>query len=155
MVMIVIAVSVLVLVVPHLMAVPVCLVTITVSIAVASYLPVFVPAVIPVMIVAYDALISQRAAVVPVSIAIVISVAEAVIIAVAEPRIIAEARFVRPPPLPVFALPLTAQAVVLDVVVTPLRQPLPVSIVIVGASIIWAAAIRTGAVPVLSAPGKS
>jgi hypothetical protein len=136
-----IMIAVAIFVVPHLVAVPVCSVAITVSVAVASNLPVLVPAVIPVMIVAYDPLISRRTVV-------AISLPEAVVVA------IAEARLIGAPPLPIFPLPLTAQPVVLDVIVVPLGQPLPVSIVVIGAPIIGSFIVRTRAVSVLGASGK-
>src|SRR5579859_236561 len=140
---IVIPVFILVFAVANVMPVAVIAMAVVVSVAVPRYLPAVVPAVIAIMVIAHGALISGEATVVAVS------VAAAVIVAVTETR------FVGPPPLPVFLLPLTVQAVVLDVAVAPLGQPLAIGVIVVGAAVIGASVIRTGAVPALRATGKS
>jgi len=50
---------------------------------------------------------------------------------IAEARVIAEARFVLASPFPIFPLALTAQPVVLDIVISALSQPLPVIRIVV------------------------
>jgi hypothetical protein len=82
-------------------------------------------------------------------------IAETRIVILAETRVISEARFILASPFPIFPLPLTAQPVVFDIVVAALSQPLPVSVVVISAPVIWASGVRTGAVPVFGAPGKS
>jgi hypothetical protein len=77
--------------VAHFMAVPICLVSIAVSIPVPSYLPAAVPAIVAVMIISYHAGI----------------VAEARVVILAEARIIAQTSVVRTPPLKVLPLALT------------------------------------------------
>jgi len=147
--------------VPNLMAVLVGSVSIAVSIPVPSYLPVVVDppvigvvvisaAVVAIMVVPYNSRVDAEAVVV----AVTISITEAVIIAVAEARIIAEARFVGAPPLPVFPLALTVQAVVLNIVVVPLCQPLAVGVIVVSAPVVAPSVIRAGVVPVLGAAGE-
>jgi hypothetical protein len=130
MIPIVVAVFVMVLVAifSHVVAIPVVAVAISVPIAGASVSSAAIIRVVVIPIVPYDALI------------------------VAEPRIIAKTRFVLPTPLPVFPLALTAQPVVLDIVVPAFRQPLPVvriviSVVASGA-VIWIISI-----PMLRASG--
>jgi hypothetical protein len=111
------------------------------------------------MIIAYGARISGKAPVVAVIGVVVISAAIVSIVivphTVAESRIIAEACFVGAPPLPVFPLALTVQAVVLHIVVMALCQPLAVGVIVVSAPVVAAVSvIRTGVVPVLGAAGK-
>jgi hypothetical protein len=124
--------------VPRLVAIPVCLVAIAVSISIPSHLPAAVPPPIVGVMVVPD-----------------YAVAEARVVILAKARVISEARFVQASPFQIFPLPLTAQPVVLDIVVAPLRQPLAVSVVVISAPVRRASIVRTGAVPVFGAPGKS
>ena len=122
--------------VPHLVAVPVTLVAISVSVSIPSYLAAAVPAVIAIMIIDYGTLISGKAPVVAIICVVVISAAVVSIMivpdrAVAEARIIAEARFIGATPFPIFPLTLTAQPVVLDIVIAAFSQPLPVIRIVV------------------------
>jgi hypothetical protein len=125
---------------------------VAVSIAIASYLPAAVPAVVAVMIVPYCVRV-----VAPAVVAIMVVPYCAWIVAPA--RIIAQTRVIGSPPLPIFPLAFTAQPVELDIVIVPLRQPLAIGVIIVSAPVIRATAvrasvIRTRVVPVLGAPGK-
>src|SRR5690348_9039164 len=113
--MVAIVITVLVFAVSCIMAVPVSLMPVVVSVAIASYLPAAIPAVVAVVIVAIACVIAIT---IPVS--VVVSIAEAVIIVVTKARIIAQTGVVQTPPFPIFPLALTAQAVVFDIVVTPL-----------------------------------
>jgi hypothetical protein len=126
--------------VPHLMSVPICLVSVAISIAVPSYLAAAVPAVVAVMIVAYRTRVSGKAPVVAVIGVVVISAAVVGIVivppAVVETGIIAETCFVGAPPLPVLPLALTVQAVVLHIVVMALRQPLAVGVIVISAPVV-------------------
>jgi hypothetical protein len=72
---------------------------------------------------------------------------------VAEARIIAQTRVIRTPPFPVFALAITVQPVVFNIVVLTLCQPLTVGVIVpvVSAAVIR---IRAGAVPVLGTTGE-
>lgn len=100
---------------PHVMAIPV--VPVAISIPIAGPSIIAGAAVIRVMIiplVSYDAII-------------------------AEARIISEARFVLASPFPIFPLALTAQPVVLDIVISALSQPLPVVRIVV--SVVAAGAV--------------
>jgi len=150
-----------VLAVSYLMPVLVVAVTVAIAISVPSYLTAAVdppvigvvftsPALVAIMVVPYNSRVAAETVVV----AVTISITEAVIIAVAEARIIAEARFVGAPPLPVFPLALTVQAVVLNIVVVPLCQPLAVGVIVVSAPVVAPSVIRTGVVPVLGAAGE-
>jgi hypothetical protein len=136
-------------------------VAVAISVTVPSYLPatiappiisvvVISAAVVAIMVVPYNSRVAAEAVVV----AVTISITEAVIIAVAEARIIAEARFVGAPPLPVFPLALTIEAVVLNIVVVPLCQPLAIGVIVVRAPVVAPSIIRIGAVPVLGAAGE-
>jgi hypothetical protein len=130
MVPIVVAVFVMVLVAifSHVVAIPVVAVAISVPIAGASVSSAAIIRVVVIPIVPYDALI------------------------VAEPRIIAEAGFILASPLPVFPLALTAQPVVLDIVISAFRQPLPVVWIVV--SVVAAGAvIGIISIPMLRASG--
>lgn len=149
--MVTIVITVLVFAVSGIVAVPVSLMPIVISVAITGYLAAAVPTVVTVMVVAKAAVVA-----ITISVSVVVSIAEAVIIVVTEARIIAQSCVVRTPPFPVFPLALTAQAVVFDIVVTPLCQPLAVGVVVIGAAVIRAATsvIRTGVVSVLGAPGK-
>jgi hypothetical protein len=100
---------------PHIVAISVCLVAIAVSVSLPSYLPAAVPPAIIGIVVVSAAVI--RVVVVPYS--------------VTEARIIAEAGFILTSPFPIFPLALTVEPVVLDVVVAPLGQPLPVIRIVV------------------------
>jgi hypothetical protein len=117
--------------IPHLVAVPVVLVAISVSIAGLSVSPA--PAIICVVvipIVSYGALI------------------------ITEARVISEACFILPPPLPIFALALTAQPVVLDIVISTFSTPLSVIRIVV--SIVAAGAVIrvVSSISVLRASGS-
>jgi hypothetical protein len=145
--------------VPYLMAVPVRLVPVAISIAIPSYLAAAVPAVVSVMIIACHTWISRKAPVVAVIGVVIISAAVVGIVivshAVPETRIIAETRFVGAPPLPVLPLALTVQTVVLHIVVMALCQPLAIGVIVVSAPVVAAVSvIRPGAIPVLGAAGK-
>jgi hypothetical protein len=150
--------------VPHVVAIPVCLVAIAVSISLPSYLPAAIPAVIAVMIIDYGALISRKASIVAIIRVVVISpaVISVVIVpdAVAEPRIVPESCFVLASPFPVFPLALTVEPVVLHIVVPALCQPLPVIRIVVSV-VASGAVIASGAIvgiispiPVLRASGR-
>jgi len=100
----VVLVTFIVIAIPHLVAVSVRLMAISVSISILSYLPAAVPppvigvvvvppAIISIVIVSYDALI------------------------IVEARVISEACFVLASPFPIFPLALTAQTGVLDIVI--------------------------------------
>jgi hypothetical protein len=97
----VVLVAFVVIAVPHLVAVLIPLVAISVSIAGLSVSPaaavigivVVPPAIISIVVVSYDALI------------------------IAEARVVTKARFVLASPFPIFTLALTAQTVVLDIVI--------------------------------------
>jgi hypothetical protein len=135
---------VLVFVVLYIVPVPVCLMAVAITIAVASYLPAAVPAVIAVVIVS------------PAVVSVVVipdAIAEARV--VAETWIVSQACLVHSPPFPIFPLALTVEPVVFDVLITPLGQPLAVSIIVIGVAVVRAASvIGTRTVPVLSASGK-
>jgi hypothetical protein len=156
-VIVVFVVTSVVIAVPHIVAIPVCLVAVAVSISLPSYLPAPVPAVISVMIIDYRALISRKAPIVAVVGIVVVSAAVISVVivpdAVAEARIVPEARFVLPTPLPIFPLALTAQPVVLDIVISALSQPFPIIRVVVSV-IASGAVIRViSPIPVLRASG--
>jgi hypothetical protein len=123
---------------------------VAISIAVARYLAISVPAAIAVI--PYCAWIIAPAVVAVVIIPYCTRV-------VAPARIIAQTRIVRPPPFPIFPLALAVQPVVLNVVVIPLCQPLAIGIVVIIAAVVGASirtsVIRARVVPVLGAPGKS
>jgi hypothetical protein len=126
--MVVIAVlifAVFVFAVSHIVAVPICPMTVAVSIAIAGYLPVAVYAVVAIMVIPYNSRVA----------------AEAVIIAIAEAGILAQTCIIHTPPLQIFPLALTAQPVVFDIVVASLRQPLAVSVVVIGAPVIAASSV--------------
>jgi hypothetical protein len=121
--------TVVVISIPHFVAVPVCLVAIAVSISIPRYLPAAVPAVVAVMIIDYRALISRKAPVAVVGIVIVSPAVVSVVIVPdegAETRIISEASFVLTTPFPIFPLALTVQPVVVDIAIPALSQPFPV-----------------------------
>jgi len=112
--------------VPCFVTVPVTLVAISVSISIPSYLPAAVPppvicvvvvppAIISIVIVSYDALI------------------------IVEARVISEACFVLASPFPIFPLALTAQTVVLDIVIPAFSKPLPIVRIVV--SVVAAGAV--------------
>jgi len=122
-------IAVFVVVLPHIVAVSVCLVAIAVSVSLPSYLAAAVPAVVAVMIIDYRALSRKAPVVAVVGIVIVSPAVVSVVIvpdAVAETRIISEAGFILPSPFPIFPLALTVEPVVLHVVVATLGQPLAV-----------------------------
>jgi hypothetical protein len=135
MIPVVVVISILITIFPHIVAIPVCLVAIAVSISLPSYLPAAVPAVIAVMIIDYRALISRKAPIAAVVGIVIISAAVISVVivpdVVAETRIVPEARFVLPTPFPIFPLALTAQPVVLDIVISAFSQPFPVIRVVV------------------------
>jgi hypothetical protein len=89
------------------------------------------------MIIDYRALISRKAPIVAVVGIVVISAAVISVMVVpdhaivAEARIVPEARLVLASPLPIFALSLTAEPVVLDIVISAFSQPLPVIRIVV------------------------
>src|SRR5207245_2012003 len=91
------------------------LVAITVSISIPSYLPAAIPPPIVSVVIVPPSVVG---------IVIVSYVA-------AETRVISKARFVLASPLPKFPLALAVQPVVLDIVVAPLHQPLPVVRIVV------------------------
>ena len=115
-----IVIAILVMVLPGIVAISVCFMAIAVSISLPSYLPAAVPT-------AIIGIVDVSAAVISVVViphgAIIM---EAWIVILVEPRVVAEARLVGSPPFPIFPLALTVEPVVLDVVVAPLGQPLPV-----------------------------
>jgi hypothetical protein len=131
----VVVIVVLVAIFPHFMAVPVCPVTIAISISIPRYLAAAVPAVVAVMIVDYRALISRKAPVVAVVGIVIVSpaVVSVVIVpdAVAETWMISEARFILPTPFPIFPLALTVEPVVFDVVIPALGKPFPIIRIVV------------------------
>jgi hypothetical protein len=153
-----VVVAVFVPILPHIVAIPVCLVAIAVSISLPSYLPAAIPAVIAVMIIDYGALISRKASIVAIIRVAVISpaVISVVIVpdAVAEPRIVPEARFILPSPFPIFPLALTAQPVVLDIVISALSQPFPIIRVVVSVIASGAVIGIISPIPVLRASGR-
>jgi hypothetical protein len=115
-VVIAVFVAIFVVIFPHLMAVPICLVAVAISISIPRYLPATVsPSVISVMVVS------------PPIVGVVIVPDNAV----AEARIISEARFILAAPFPIFPLALAAQSVVLDIVIPAFSQPLPVIRIVV------------------------
>jgi len=134
----VVLVAFIVIAVPHLVAVSVRLMAISVSIAGLSVSPapavigivVVPPAIISIMIISYDALI------------------------IAEVRVLAEARFVLASPFPIFPLALTAQTVVLDIVIPAFSLPLPVVRIVV--SVVAAGAVIgiVSSISVLCASGR-
>ena len=118
--MVMVPIVILVFAVSDIVSIPVCLMAVAVTIAVASYLPAAVPAVIAVVIVPYNSRVAAEA------VAITVSITETVIIVVAEARIISEACLIRASPLPIFLLARTAQPVVFDIVVPAFDKPLPI-----------------------------
>jgi hypothetical protein len=74
----------------------------------------------------------------------------------AEARVIAEASFIVASPFPIFALALTVEPVVLDIVIPPLCQPLAVIRIIrsVIAAVPAVTGIRIVSIPVLRASGR-
>jgi hypothetical protein len=105
--------------VPHFVAVPVCLVAVAVSVSVPSNLSaavsppvirvvVLYPQVVSVMVVPYRAVVETR------------------VVILAETWVVAESRFILASPFPIFPLALTAQPVVLDIVEPAFSQPFPV-----------------------------
>jgi hypothetical protein len=125
--------------VPHFMAVLVGLVAIPVSISIPSYLPAAVPPPIISVVVVSAAIISVM--IVPDH-------------AVAEARVLAEARIILASPFPIFPLALTAQTVVLDIVIPAFSQPLPVVRIVV--SVVAAGAVIgiVSSISVLCASGR-
>jgi len=119
---VIIFVAFVVIAIPHFVAVSVRLMAISVSIAGLSVRPatavigvvVVPPAVISIMIVPYDALI------------------------IAKTRVLAEARFVLASPFPIFPLALTAQTVVLDIVIPAFSKPLPIVRIVSSISVLRA-----------------
>ena len=134
----VVLVAFIVIAVPHLVAVPIPLMTISVSIAGLSVSPaaavigvvVVPPAVISIMIVSYDALI------------------------IAEARVVTKARFVLASPFPIFPLALTAQTVVLDIVIPAFSKPLPVVRIVVSVVAAGAVIRIVSSISVLRASGR-
>jgi len=118
-----VVIMVLVVVLPHVVAVSVCLVAIAVSVSLPRYLPAAVPpAIIGVVVI--------PTAVITVVIVCVTAVGRIALI-FTEAWVIAEARLVGSSPFPIFPLALTVEPVVLDVVVAPLGQPLPIIRIVV------------------------
>lgn len=158
MIPVVVVISILITIFPHIVAIPVCLVAITVSISLPSYLPAAVPAVIAVMIIDYRALISRKAPIAAVVGIVIISAAVISVVivpdVVAETRIVPEARFVLPTPFPIFPLALTAQPVVLDIVISALSQPFPIIRVVVSVIASGAVIGIISPIPVLRASGR-
>jgi hypothetical protein len=144
--MIAIPVVVFVVVLPHLMAVPVCFVAIAVSISIPRYLPATVPpSVVCVMIVSSP--------VIGIMIVCVTTVG-CVVLIVTEAWIVSEACFVLASPLPIFLLALTVQPVVLDIVVAALCQPLPVIRIILPVVAAGAVIGVVSSISVLCASGR-
>jgi|SRR5882724_561668 len=134
-----VVVAVFVVVLPHLMAVPVCLVAIAVSISIPRYLPAAVPpSVVSVMIVSSP----------------IIGIMIVPDYAVAEARIVSEACLVLASPFPIFPLALTVQPVVLDIVVPALCQPLPVIRIILPIVAAGAVIRIVSSISVLCASGR-
>jgi hypothetical protein len=116
---------------------------VAVTIAVARYLPAAVPAVIAVVIVPETAVV-----------AVTVSIAKTIIVVVAEARIVSEAGFIRASPLPIFPLALTAEAVVVNVVVPAFDKPLPiVRIILPVVAAIPPVCVWIVSIPMLRAPG--
>lgn|SRR5579871_1862318 len=155
-VVVVIAIMVLVAIFPHIVAIPVCLVAIAVSISLPSYLPAAVSSVVAVTIIDYRALISRKAPIVAVVGIVIVSTAIVSVVivpdAVAEARVIAEARLILASPFPIFPLAFTAQPVVLDIVIPAFSEPFPVIRVVVSV-VASRAVIRVISIPVLCASG--
>ena len=127
-------IAVFVVVLPHIVAISVCLVAIAVSVSLPSYLAAAVPAVVAVMIIDYRALSRKAPVVAVVGIVIVSPAVVSVVIvpdAVAETRIISEAGFILPSPFPIFPLALTVEPVVFDVVIPALGKPFPIIQIVV------------------------
>jgi hypothetical protein len=122
----VVLVTFIVIAIPHFVAVPIPLVAISVSISIPSYLPAAVPPPVICIVVVSPAIIS-----------IVIVSYGALIIA--EARVVTKARFVLASPFPIFPLALTAQTVVLDIVIPAFGKPLPVVRIVV--SVVAAGAV--------------
>jgi hypothetical protein len=120
-------------VLPHIVAISVCLVAIAISVSLPSYLPAAVPsAVIGIVDVsaAIIGVVVVSAAVIRVVIVCVTTIGRVALV-FTEARIIAEASLIGSSPFPIFPLALTVKPVVLDIVVAPLGQPLPVIRIVV------------------------
>jgi hypothetical protein len=154
---VVVVIAVFVTIFPHIVAIPVCLVAIAISIPLPSYLPVAVPPpIIAVMIIDYRTLISRKAPIVAVVGIVIVSAAVVSVVivpdVVAEARIISEARLVLASPFPVFPLAFAVQPVVFHIVIPALGKPFPIIRVVVSV-VASGAIIRVISIPVLCASG--
>ena len=125
--------------VPHFVAVPVGLVAIAVSISIPSHLPAAIPpSVISVVVVS----------------AAVVSVVVVPDYAITKARVLAETRLVLASPFPIFPLALSAQTVVLDIVISTFSKPLPVVRIVVSVVAAGAVIRIVSSISVLCASGR-
>jgi len=151
-------IAVFVVVLPHIVAISVCLVAIAVSVSFLSYLSAAVPApIIAVMIIDYRALISRKAPIVAVVRIVIVSAAVISVVivpdAVAETRIVPETRFVLPTPFPIFPLAFAVEPVVFHIVIPALGKPFPIIRVVVSVVASGAVIRVISSIPVLCASG--
>jgi hypothetical protein len=131
MIFVVVTIVIFVAIFPHVVAVPVCLVAIAVSISIPRYLPAAVPPPVVSVMVVSSAVVGVVA--VPSSVIGIVVVSAAVISimivpdnSVPEAQIISEARFILASPFPIFPLAFSVEPVVFNIVIPALGQPFPV-----------------------------